>query len=69
MNNEIRGSIGSRDALSWWDKNKALHQFMFRYHDNEYRSEYDHVTMLIKEASAHYPSSRYISEGYAALFE
>ena len=58
-----------RNLYSWGEKLKALHHLISRYHDEEYLNEYSRVGDLMKAASAHYPTSRYVTDGYASLFE
>ncbi len=58
-----------RNLYSWGEKLKALHQIMSSYHDAEYLKEYRLAQQNIREISKLYPSDRYISEGYEALYE
>jgi hypothetical protein len=59
----------TRNLYNWGEKIKALHHLLSSYHDEDYRKEYRIAMKRIGEISRDYPSSRYVAEGYEALFE
>ena len=58
-----------RNLYSWGEKLKALHQILSSHHDQEYAAEYRAAMKRIRDVSMDYPSGKYVSDGYDALFE
>ena len=58
-----------RNLYSWGEKLKALHHLLSGYHDQEYEAEYRAAMKRIRDVSRDYPSAKYVSEGYDALFQ
>lgn len=58
-----------RQLYQWGQKLKALHHMLSSYHDEEYLKEFRALRTTIIRISKYYPSERYLSEGYDALFE
>ena len=58
-----------RNLYNWGEKLKALHQMLSAYHDEEYLREHRAAMNTIREVSSFYPTERYVSNGYEAIFE